>query len=154
VLLIDLDLQKPKVSEYLGLDRPQGFLSVLEGRETLAGAMVQASIGPTKMLVLPGEVCKSGSSEWMASQAMATLLLAIKDEFRSHIVIVDLPPILVGDDFISILPQMDAVLFIAGVGTTSVSQIKECQKHLKRTPVVRVVLNKVTEQTESYYAYY
>src|SRR5665213_3224799 len=31
VLLVDLDLQKPKVAEYLGLDGDQGVLSVLEG---------------------------------------------------------------------------------------------------------------------------
>ena len=75
-------------------------------------------------------------------------------EFRSRIVIFDLPPILVGDDVLSILPQMDAILFVAGVGSTSVAHIKECKKHLKTTPVVRVVVNKATEPPESYYAYY
>ena len=45
---------------------------------------------------------------------------------------------------ISILPRMDAALLVAGVGSTSVSDIKECQKHLQRTPVVRVVVNKAT----------
>ena len=68
--------------------------------------------------------------------------------------IFDLPPILTGDDVISILPQMDAVLLVAGVGTTSVADIKECQKHIKAIPVVRVLVNKVTEATDSYRAYY
>ena len=154
VVLVDLDLHKPRVSDYLGLDRHQGILSILEGRTTLSDAMVQACIGPSKMLVLPGEACQSGSSEWMASQTMASLMQAIKTEFRSRIVIFDMPPVLVTDDLISILPQMDAALFIAGVGTTSVAQIRECQKHLKGTPVVRVVVNKVTDPTESYYNYY
>ena len=76
---------------------------------------------------------------------MSTLLQTIKRDFRSRIVIFDLPPMLLGDDVISILPQMDAVLLVAGVGSTSVSDIKECQKHLQRTPVVRVVVNKVTD---------
>jgi hypothetical protein len=49
---------------------------------------------------------------------------------------------------------MDATLLIAGVGTTSVSDIKECQKHLKRSPVIRVVVNKATESVGSYYGYY
>jgi protein-tyrosine kinase len=55
---------------------------------------------------------------------------------------------------ISILPRMDAALLVAGVGTTSVSDIKECQKHLQRTPVLRVVINKTTEAAGSYYGYY
>jgi hypothetical protein len=49
---------------------------------------------------------------------------------------------------------MDAVLLVTGVGSTSLSDFKECQKHLQRTPVVRVVVNKITERTESYYGYY
>jgi protein-tyrosine kinase len=154
VLLVDCDLQKPKVSEYLGLKREQGVLSVLGGSATLPEVIVRALVGRTNMLVLPGEVCHGGSSEWMASQTMTSLLQGIRTEFRSRIVIFDLPPVLVGDDVLSILPQMDATLFIAAVGSTSVSQIKECRKHLQGTPVVRIVVNKATEPTESYYSYY
>ena len=154
VLLVDFDLQKPKVAEYLGLKRRQGVLSVLEGTATLPETVVRASIGRTHMLVLPGEACQHGASEWMASQTMSSLLQAIRTEFRSRIVIFDLPPVLIGDDVLSILPQMDATLFVAAVGSTSVAQIKECKKHLKGTPVVRIVVNKATEPTESYYAYY
>ena len=65
-----------------------------------------------------------------------------------------MPPMLQGDDVISILPQMEAVLLVAGVGNTSISDIKECHKHLKATPVVRVVVNRVTEATDAYYGYY
>lgn len=154
VLLVDMDLQKPKVAEYLGIDGDQGVLSVLGGEATLSAVAVEAHIGRTKMLVVPGEACGSGSSEWMASQTMTALLQTIKREFRSRIVIFDMPPILVGDDVISILPQMDAALLVAAVGDTSLADIKECHKHLKTTPVVRVVVNRATETTDSYRAYY
>ncbi len=154
VLLVDMDMQKPKVAEYLGIKGHEGLLSILEGQASLAGVMVQASIGRSKLLVLPGEVCKSGTSEWMASQTMATLLQTIKREFRSRIVIFDMPPMLLGDDVISVLPHMEAVLLVAGIGNTSVSDIKECHKHLKTTPVVRVVVNRVTEATDAYHGSY
>ena len=114
---------------------------------------LQASIGPNGMLVLPGSV-SSNSSEWMASQTMGGLLQTIKRDFRSRIVIFDLPPMLLGDDVISILPRMDATLLVAGVGSTSLSDIKECQKHLQRSPVVRVVVNKAIETVGSYYGNY
>ena len=154
VMLIDMDLQKPKVSDYLGLNRHEGLLSVLEGRASLLDQVVQACIRGSKLLVLPGEACDSGAAEWMASQMTSTLLQSIKRDFRSRIVIFDLPPILTGDDVISILPQMDAILLVAGVGTTSVADLKECQKHIKDTPVVRVVVNKATDATDAYRAYY
>jgi protein-tyrosine kinase len=154
VLLVDLDLRKPMVADYLGLGRNEGVLGVLEGRVALSSAVLQAGIGPSSLMVLPGSVSSPGSSEWMASQTMGTLLQTIKRDFRSRIVIFDLPPMLLGDDVISILPRMEAAVLVAGVGTTSVSDIKECQKHLQRTPVVRVVVNKATETNESYYGYY
>jgi protein-tyrosine kinase len=154
VLLVDLDLRKPMVANYLGIESTGGVLSVLEGRASLQAAVLQASIGPNNFMVLPGTVSTQGSSEWMASQTMGTLLQTVKREFRSRIVIFDLPPMLLGDDVISILPRMDAALLVAGVGSTSVSDIKECQKHLQRTPVVRVVVNKATETAGSYYGYY
>ena len=90
----------------------------------------------------------------MASQAMTTMLQALRRDFRSHVIILDMPPVLVGDDVISVLPQVDAVLLIAGVGTSTVPDIKECYKHIKSTPIVRVVVNKVSEKNEAYYGYY
>ena len=153
VLLVDLDLRRPAVENYLGIGGHGGVLSVLEGRVPLSSAVLQASIGPNGMLVLPGSV-SSNSSEWMGSQTMGTLLQTIKRDFRSRIVIFDLPPMLLGDDVISILPRMDAALLVAGVGNTTVSDVKECQRHLKRTPVIRVVVNKSTEAAGSYYGNY
>ena len=154
VLLVDMDLQKPKVAEYLGIDFKGGLLSVLEGRTTLLSRIVQVSIGRNQMLVLPSEICKSGSAEWMASQTMTTLLETIKREFRSYVVILDMPPVLVGDDVISVLPQIESVLLVTSVGATTLPDIKECNKHLRSARVVRVVVNKVTERNEKYYGYY
>ena len=153
VLLVDMDMQKPKVTEYLGIKSQEGLLSVLSGEAGLGSALVQANLGRSKLLVLPGETCKLGTSEWMASQSMTSLLQILKRDFRSRIVIFDMPPMLVGDDVISVLPQMDAVLLVAGIGQTSVADIKECHKHLKTTPVVRVLVNRVTEAMDACYTY-
>lgn len=154
VLLVDLDFRKPKVAEYLGLPTKAGLFSVLRGEASLSDVIVEASTARSTMLVLPGEVCKSGSSEWMASQTMGTVLQTIKREFRSRLVIFDMPPVLTGDDVISVLPHMEAALLVAGVGTTSLADIKECRKHLKTTPVVRLVVNRATEANDTYYGYY
>jgi protein-tyrosine kinase len=154
VVLVDMDFQKPRVAEYLGIESTAGLLSVLEGRTTLMSGIVEVSIGLNRMLVLPGEVCKSGSAEWMASQTMTTLLQILKRDFRSHTIILDMPPMLVGDDVVSVLPQIESVLLVASVGASTLSDIKECNKHLKSTPVVRVVVNKTTEKTEAFYGYY
>jgi protein-tyrosine kinase len=155
VLLVDLDMRKPKVADYLGIKRDFGVLSVLQGRQNLSDAIVQVGIEREQLLVLPGEQTNS-SSEWMASPSMATLLQTIKREFRSRIIILDLPPVLAGDDVPSILPQLQSVLLVAEAGSSSVSEVKECANHLKATPIIRVVVNKITERepNAAYHGYY
>jgi Mrp family chromosome partitioning ATPase len=85
---------------------------------------------------------------------MNALLQDIKRDFRNWTVIIDLPPVLVGDDVISILPQIDCMLFVAAVGTSTVSEIKESNKHLESAAIVRVVLNKSSEMPATYYSRY
>jgi protein-tyrosine kinase len=121
----------------------------------LSDAIVQVGIEREQLLVLPGEQTNY-SSEWMASPSMGTLLETIKREFRSRIIILDLPPVLAGDDVLSILPQLQSVLLVAEAGSSSVSEVKECAKQVKATPIIRVVVNKITEREPNapYHEYY
>jgi protein-tyrosine kinase len=151
VLLVDMDIEKPQVANCLGLQCKTGLLSVLEGRVALQNALVRASVGSYRLSILPCEASTTHSSEYMTSRAMSTLLQEVKNEDRSRIVIFDMPPMLAGDNVISILPRMDCVLFVAAVGTSTASEIKECNKHLQTSAVVRVVLNKASELGPMYY---
>jgi protein-tyrosine kinase len=153
VLLVDMDLRRPQVARHLGLRRDQGLLSVLEGKSTLARAIVPAGIGNSRFLVLPCERSVINSSEWMASRAMTALMSDIRRQYEGWTIILDLPPILATDDVISILPQIDCVLFVAAAGFSTAPEIKECNKHLEAIPVVRVVLNKAVDADARYYYY-
>ena len=154
VLLLDLDLQKPQLANYLGLSCDQGVLSILEGQTDLPSSIIQARIGKQQISVLPCEAATLNSSEWMASRSMNALLQDIKRDFRNWTVIIDLPPVLMGDDVISILPKIDCVLFVAAVGTSTISDIKESNRHLESTSVVRFVLNKSSDLPAAYYSRY
>ena len=155
VLLVDMDLQKPKVATYLGIRAQEGLLSVLEGRSPLSNAIIPARIRNHQLMVLPCEEATPRSSEWMASRQMSTVLQDIKRMFPGWTVILDFPPILAGDDFITILPQIDSVLFVVGAGVTTKSEIKDCNKHLDTASVIRVVVNKALDAaTMHYYARY
>jgi hypothetical protein len=63
---------------------------------------------------------------------MDALLQDIKRDLRNWTVIIDLPPVLEGTM---------CVLFVAAVGTSTVSEIKESNKHLESAAIVRFVLN-------------
>lgn len=151
VLLVDMDMQKPHVGHSLGIKCDRGLLSVIGEGASLVDSSLEARIGSHRLTVLPIEHPTSNSSEWMASRAMSTLLQDIKREFPSRIVILDMPPMLSSDEVISILPQIDCVLLVAAVGTTTTSEIAECNRHLQSADVVRLVLNKVPGATSRYY---
>ena len=151
VLLVDMDLRRPQVATSLGIKPKVGLMSVLEGQSPLSAAIVQAKIKNHKILVLPTEKSTASSSEWMASRQMGDVLQEIKRSFPNWTIILDLPPILTSDDVITILPQIDCVLFVASVGTTTLQEVKECYKHLDTTSIVRVVVNKAPDSAPTYY---
>jgi protein-tyrosine kinase len=154
VCLVDLDLRRPQVAASIGLRRCRGgVLDVIEGRTDIDSAITVARIGRSQLQVLPTAPC-SDTTELVASAAMRTFLQDLTRYPRSGIIILDLPPLMTGHDAISILPQVDCVLLVAAAGTSKISEIEECNRHLQETEVVRFVLNKVTESTTTYYAYY
>jgi len=152
VLVVDLDLRKPQVAAGLGLKREKGVLGVLEDQVALTAAIMPVRVGGCRFDVLP-TVASLHSSDLMTSSAMGTLLQDIRSDSQSRIVILDLPPMLTGNEVIAILPQVDCVLLVAAVGISAVSEIEECNKHLQSTDVVRFVLNKVPESSANYYYY-
>ena len=150
-VLVDMDLQRPRVAEYLGLTpRGGGVLGLFEGSVNLQSAAISVRAGNQQIVVLPTAATKK-SSELMGSRAMGNLLQEVRQTFRSHIIILDLPPILASDDVIALLPQIDCILMVAAVGLSKASEIEESTRHLKSTPLVRLVLNKAAEANSYYY---
>jgi Mrp family chromosome partitioning ATPase len=153
VLLVDLDLNKPKIADRLGVKRSQGVVGVLQGHTRLEDAVFEVRVGDCRMCVLPSETTLPRSAEWMASRQMTDLLHSINKTPDFGTVILDLPPMLASDDVITILPQLDCLLLVAGIGISTTDEIKECSKHLQSSDVVRVVVNKV-DASEAVAGYY
>ena len=154
VFVLDLDFAKPSVAHHLGLSATATVGDVLDGQHKLSDAIVSASVGRQELKVVPC-VPTVGSAELMASRNMAALFQELRRDFSSHIIIIDLPPILTSDDVITVLPYVDCVLLVAAAGVSTASEIEECKRHLQNSEVARVVLTKVPESnTNFYYSYY
>ena len=91
VLLVDLDLQRPSVANYLGIKSRQGVLSTLEGRTALPEGLVRAQVNSCELFVLPCEAATVHSSELIASRNMNTMLQDLKRLFRTQIIVFDMP---------------------------------------------------------------
>lgn len=152
VMLVDMDLQRPRVANYLGVACDRGIIGVLEGRAAVPEATIHARIGSLRFSALLAEGATEDSSKWMTSRVMSDLLRDIRQICASHVVIIDLPPMLTSDDVLAILPHMDCALFVAAAGLTTTSEIKECTSHLQSIDVLRIVLNKASETNPAYTA--
>jgi Mrp family chromosome partitioning ATPase len=150
-ILVDLDLQKPQVGKRLGIQTQTGLRALLEGNASLDEAMLQVGVGPLRFRVIPTERPSTRSSDWLSSNQMVGLLEQLKNDPASDIVILDLPPILAGDDVLSILPLVDCVLMVISAGQSRADELRQCADYLKGTPVVKVALNNAPETMPVYY---
>jgi protein-tyrosine kinase len=154
VVLLDADLQKPQIADCLGLDQHAGgTLALLQNRITLRDAAIAIRTESNHHLTVIPTAATRQSSELMGSRLLRNVFQDIRRAYQSHIIIVDLPPMLTGDDVLAVLPQLDCVLLLAAVGQTKKSEIDECLRHLKSSELLRLVVNKSADSTSMYYYY-
>lgn len=105
VLLVDADLRRPKVANYMGLEGSVGLTDVLIGRVTLADVVQQWGRG--RLSVLPAGTVPPNPSELLGSAAMGRLVTELRSAY--DVVLFDTPPL---------LPVTDAAIlsrFVGGV---------------------------------------
>ena len=150
-LLVDFDLRRPQVAAYLGLPRGESLNDVLEGNADLRDTIVHA--GLPKFLVLPTQKRVPGAAELLASDKVGKIISGLRDHYPQRVIIFDLPPITAVDDVIAVLPRIDCVLLVVGSGNSTRRELEEAQRHLARSNLLGVVVNKAAEEPvlEEYY---
>ncbi|TDC37571.1 polysaccharide biosynthesis tyrosine autokinase [Micromonospora sp. KC213] len=131
VLLVDADLRRPKVADYLGLDGGVGLTDVLLG-DVQVGHVVQRW-GDKSLLVLPSGSTPPNPSELLGSKAMADLLLALRES--ADIVIIDTAPLLAVTDGVVVAVQADGALLVTQQGRTSRNQVAAAARALHSVSV-------------------
>ena len=66
----------------------------------------------------------------------------VKRDLRPDVLLLDTPPLLVGDDAAQILPVADLVLLVVAVGQSSVSELETCKSFLPASAKLQVLMNK------------
>lgn len=143
-LLVDFDLRRPQVAASLGLPRGESLNDVLEGEADLRDAIVHAGI--PKFLVLPTQRRVPGAAELLASDKVSKIISSLRDHYPQRVIIFDLPPITAVDDVIAVLPKVDCVLLVVGSGSSTRRELEEAQRHLGRSNLLGVVVNKASAQ--------
>ncbi|MBO1267714.1 polysaccharide biosynthesis tyrosine autokinase [Arthrobacter cavernae] len=151
VALVDADLRRPTVNEYLGLDRNAGLTTVLLGKAHVDDLLQHW--GEDELYVLSSGQIPPNPSELLGSDEMLKVVRHLEREFDT--VIIDAPPL---------LPVTDAAVLSQHVGGVIVVVSSQKVKHndlvkslgalkLVGASVLGVVLNKLPTKGADAYAY-
>jgi capsular exopolysaccharide synthesis family protein len=154
VLLIDGDLRRPRIAQYLGLESSVGLTTVLIGWASPGEVLQNSRVA--NLTVMPSGVIPPNPSELLASRAMKQLLDSAGRHF--DYTIVDCAPLLPVTDAAILARQTDGALLVADVQTATIPQVRFALDEIERAngSIIGLVLNKVrsgAKGTGSYYGY-
>ena len=155
VLLVDADVARPRVPEYLGLHTDLGLLDVLRDKKMkLSDVMIKTDVA--KLTVLPAGRTYKRATELLASTAMTDLVEDIGNRYHDRIIIFDSPPLLATSESSVLATHMGQIVMVVEAEKTSQEAVQEALSHIKSCEVVSMLLNKATPSpgADYYYGYY
>ena len=149
VLLVDADLRRPSIAEYLGIDGAVGLTDVLLGTVS-AGDAIQR-VGDVD--VLPAGTLPPNVTQLVTSDAMRRMFAELIA--RYDFVVVDAPPLLPVIDSLTFAQLTDGAIVVARQRVTRRKQFAQAVESLQQVEakIVGVVLNDVNRAESSGYGY-
>ena len=139
VLLVEADLRRPKVSDYLGLERAVGLTSVLTHRVALQDAV--QPWGTLGLDVLASGPLPPNPSELLGGRGMRALVDEMRE--RYDLVIIDTPPVLPVTDAAVLSSYTDGALVVFRANGTRRAHVAAAVRALRAVDarVIGCVLN-------------
>jgi len=150
-VIVEGDLRRPKVVDYLGLEGAVGLTDVLIGRVDLAE--VVQTWGPYPLAVLPGGSIPPNPSELLASGNMTQLLQGLASQYDT--VLIDAPPLLPVADAAILAGKADGSLLVLRHGKTTRGQVENAVAALRAVDarLLGTILNMAPAKGPESYAY-
>lgn len=151
VCLIDADLRRPMVNEYLGLDRNAGLTTALIGSAEVNDLL--QPWGEDSMFVLTSGRVPPNPSELLGSDEMKFLIENLEQAF--DVIVVDAPPLLPVTDAAVLSQHVGGVVVVVGTQKLRVQDLEKSIDALRMvgSNVLGVVLNMLPTRGPDAYAY-
>jgi capsular exopolysaccharide synthesis family protein len=151
VVLVEADLRRPKVGQYLRLETVVGLTTVLVGRLAIDEAL--QPWGRDGLVVLTSGAIPPNPSELLQSRSMAQLLDDLRQRF--DVIVVDAPPLLPVTDAALLAAQADGALLVVRHGRTKREQVHGSVERLQAVGgrLVGVVLNMAPQRGNDAHSY-
>lgn len=152
VLLIDLDVVKPALTESLGLSGEKGLIDLLiDDSVSVPDVLYKTNI--PKLSMIPAGARHGHSTELLASNEMKLLCEEFSARYRDRVIILDAPPLLNTSHARVIAHLAGQILFVTEAGKTLKHEITDAISQLDKEKIVGMVLNKSRRIFGSNYAY-
>lgn len=154
VCLVDADLRRPMVGEYLGLERNAGLTTALLGAADINDLL--QPWGQDNLYVLTSGQIPPNPSELLGSDEMKVVLSRLEQAFDT--IVVDAPPLLPVTDAAVLSQHAGGVVVVVGAQKTRTQDLEKALETLDLVgaKVLGVVLNRLQlKSTDAYsYGYY
>lgn len=157
VCLIEADLRRPRLLEYLGLEGAAGLTDVLIERAELEDVL--QPYGSDRLEVIGAGAIPPNPSELLASDAMSRVLAQVSARF--DYVLIDTPPVLPVTDAVVLSTKVDGVIVLVGTTIVRKEQLEATLESINAVDntLLGLVLNRVGHKTSGgygagYYGYY
>ncbi|MBX7539390.1 CpsD/CapB family tyrosine-protein kinase [Qipengyuania sphaerica] len=152
VVLVDLDLRRGSVAEYLDLDVGVGVSDYLSepsiGLQSIAVRMQNSDL-----VVLPTGTVPKKTAELLSGPGLGKLVASLKALPTKPICVFDLPPAFANDDTIIALQNLDGYFLIVESGKTTKRHILDLLKILAPAKCFGTILNRYEGMIGDSYSY-
>lgn len=152
ILLMEMDLRKPRLAANLGLNERVGITNYLTSPITLDEVIVKVP-DQENLYVMPSGPIPPNPAELLSGQKMAAMVPELKKRF--DLIIVDAPPIGMVTDAQVLVPYADIVLYVVRQNYTAKQQLN-IVNDLKSSGKIRnlyIVVNDVKNKASNAYGY-
>ena len=151
IILVEADLRRPRLADYLGIEGAVGLTDALVGRAELADLM--QPWGDGQLRVLASGPTPPNPSELLGSQQMGELLREL--EGQCDLVLLDAPPLLPVTDAAVLTAHASGAMLVVRSGSTTREQAKRAVEILRAVDahLYGAVLNMVPTKGPGAYRY-
>jgi capsular exopolysaccharide synthesis family protein len=152
-LIIDSDLRRPSLAEYIGVEADKGLSHVLADDATLIESIVR--LEPSGLHILPGGDARKDVAELISGPRFKEILREAREMF--DYIIIDAPPLGIFTDATVLINHADGAMLVIRANKTSFSMIDRSLEPIPKDRFLGVVLNQsedVLKESEYNYGYY
>lgn len=149
VLIIELDIRKPKLSEHLGLKNEDGITLYLSGNINATELVKSSGLHPNLYFINAGAI-PPNPNELLAKPLLDDLINNLRNDF--DFIVIDTAPVGVVSDGFLLNRLADVNLYVVRAGHTPKKYVEEAEKYFKENKLSNMyfILNCIDLSSRSY----